>query len=411
MWNSFLICLKTNIRAKAALFWLFAFPLILATLFNAMFGHIAESYELGSLNVAVVKDDAWSKAAGAHLFVDGIAGLTDGNGGDGENGGGKGLITTRDAASANEAVKLMRKGTVDGTINATADGKLHLSISKRTAGKADPSMGTSSTQITLTVLRNLIARYNATDTTIRRILATNPQSLTDPSTLSELGAYDDYTRETTLTHFKPDATARYFYALFGMVSLMAMSFAINSITATQANLSALGVRQSISPLPKWKQVASVFLVSWICSFASLFVLLLYIRYVCHIGMGGREAMAVLGIAVAAFMSSGLGLFLGAIPKLDAGTKTGISIALSCFLSLFAGLYGVFAMDLSDFIDRNMPVLSVLNPAKQVTNLFYDLMYFDSYRPFFQAVGILTAFGVASLAIAALLLRRQRYDYL
>lgn len=209
MWNSFLICLKTNIRAKAALFWLFAFPLILATLFNAMFGHIAESYELGSLNVAVVKDDAWSKAAGAHLFVDGIAGLTDGNGGDGENGGGKGLITTRDAASANEAVKLMRKGTVDGTINATADGKLHLSISKRTAGKADPSMGTSSTQITLTVLRNLIARYNATDTTIRRILATNPQSLTDPSTLSELGAYDDYTRETTLTHFKPDATARY----------------------------------------------------------------------------------------------------------------------------------------------------------------------------------------------------------
>lgn len=410
MWNSFLVCLKTNIRAKAALFWLFAFPLILATLFNAMFGHIAESYELGSLNVAVVKDDAWNKATGAHVFVDGIAGLTDGS--DDENSGdGEGIISTRDVANASEAVTLMRKGTVDGAINATADGKLHLSISKQAASKADPSAGTSSTQISLTVLRNLIARYNATDTTIRRILATNPRSLTDPSTLAKLGAYDDYTRETTLTHFKPDATARYFYALFGMVSLMAMSFAINSITSMQANLSTLGIRQTVSPLPKWKQIASVLLVSWLCSFASLFVLLLYIRYVCHIGMGGREAMAVLGIAVAAFMSSGLGLLLGSIPKLDAATKTGISTALSCFLSLFAGLYGVFAMDLSDLIDRNMPVLSVLNPAKQVTNLFYDLMYFDSYRQFFQAAGILFAFGAVSLAIAALLLRRQRYDYL
>ncbi|MBW3094780.1 ABC transporter permease, partial [Bifidobacterium sp. 64T4] len=247
MWNSFLVCLKANIRAKAALFWLFAFPLILATMFNSMFGHIAESYELGSLNVAVVKDDAWSKATGAHVFVDGIAGLSDG--GDGETSGdGEGIIATRDVADASEAVALMRNGTVDGAINATADGKLHLSISKQAAGKADPSAGTSSTQISLTVLRNLIARYNATDATIRHILATNPRSLTDPSTLAKLGAYDDYTSETTLTHFKPDATARYFYALFGMVSLMAMSFAINSITSMQANLSTLGIRQTVSPL-------------------------------------------------------------------------------------------------------------------------------------------------------------------
>ena len=69
------------------------------------------------------------------------------------------------------------------------------------------------------------------------------------------------------------------------------------------------------------------------------------------------------------------------------------------------------MDLSDLIDRQAPALSMLNPAKQVTNLFYDLMYFDDYRPFFQTVGTLASFGFVFLAAVALLLRRQRYDYL
>lgn len=403
MWNSILVYLKASIRAKSALFWLIAFPLILATLFNAMFGHLTEAYKLESLDVAVVSDGTWKQNPYMGKFVEGIGGLD----ADSE---GK-LITTRSVASMKDAERLMAQNTVDAAISATSNGKLRLSIGKQTASKANSAMGTSSLQISLTVLRNLIARYNATDSTIRRIVATNPRALGDPKTLAGLGAYGSYTNEITLTHFKPDATARFFYALFGMVSLMAMSFAINSITCMQANLSALGLRQTVSPSPKWKQATAALLVSWLCTFASMLILMLYIRYVCDVGMGGREPMAVLGIAVAAFMSSALGLFIGALPRLGASAKTGLSVALACFCSLFAGLYGTFAMDLSDLIDREAPVLSVLNPAKQVTNLFYDLMYFDSYRPFFQTVGILAAFGFVFLAAAAFLLRRQRYDYL
>lgn len=61
MWNSILAYLKMSVRSKAGLFWLLAFPLILATLFNAMFGQLNETYRLDSLDVAVVNDDAWNR--------------------------------------------------------------------------------------------------------------------------------------------------------------------------------------------------------------------------------------------------------------------------------------------------------------------------------------------------------------
>lgn len=410
MWNSILVYLKTSVRSKAGLFWLLAFPLILATLFNAMFSHLNETYQLDSLDVAVVNDGTWKQNSYLGTFIEGIGGL-DADGGDNADSTDGKLIVAHTVATMAEAERLMGEHTVVAAVNATADGKLRLSVSGQAAAKANPATGTNSLQISLTVLRNLIARYNATDSTIRRIVATNPRALGDPGTLADLGAYGSYSDEITLTHFRPDATARFFYALFGMVSLMAMSFGITIIAGMQANLSALGLRQTVSPTPKWKQATAALLVSWLCTFASMLILMLYIRYVCGVGMGGREPMAVLGIAVAAFMSSALGLFIGALPKLGASAKTGLSVALACFCSLFAGLYGTFAMDLSDLIDREAPVLSVLNPAKQVTNLFYDLMYFDSYRPFFQTVGILAAFGFVFLAAAAFLLRRQRYDYL
>ena len=85
--------------------------------------------------------------------------------------------------------------------------------------------------------------------------------------------------------------------------------------------------------------------------------------------------------------------------------------MACILSLFSGLYGSFAMDLSDQIAQHAPILSTLNPAQQVTNLFYDILYYDSFQPFLTTVGVLAAMSLVWLAMATVLLRRQRYEHL
>ena len=154
-----------------------------------------------------------------------------------------------------------------------------------------------------------------------------------------------------------------------------------------------------------------FLASWLCSGVSLTVALAYIRYVCDVPLGGREPAAVAAVAVASFMACAFGTMIGAIPGLSHGVKIGLTSAIPCSLSLFSGLYGQFAMELSDWITRHAPVLALINPAQQVTNLFYDILYYDDYRPFLGTCGVLIAMSAVFLTVGVVMLKEQRYEHL
>ena len=63
------------------------------------------------------------------------------------------------------------------------------------------------------------------------------------------------------------------------------------------------------------------------------------------------------------------------------------------------------------IARHAPLLSLINPAQQITNLFYDILYYDSFTPLFKTIGILLTMSAICLVAAVAFLRRQRYEYL
>ena len=69
------------------------------------------------------------------------------------------------------------------------------------------------------------------------------------------------------------------------------------------------------------------------------------------------------------------------------------------------------MAFADSVQRAVPGLQYLNPAKQVTNLFYDLLYYDSLAPFARTVGVLSAMSAIALGAAAFELRKVSYDHL
>lgn len=415
MWQTFLVNLKLHLREKTQLFWLFAFPIILATMFNGMFGNIAESFELHTLDVVVVEDTAWKTSYGAQTLIDGLSSDSSTSDANGytkvDSDGGSKLVNATKVGSAAQAERLLADGTVQGMLQ-VVDGRLKLSVSQSTQSSASDVMASSSgLNISLTVLGNIVDLYNRNTDVVTEIAKNNPTALMDSVVTGSIGSANGYTKEIQLTNFKPSGTARYYYALLGMAALMAMSFAINAVTMTQANLSALGIRRSVSPLPKLRQLLAGFLSSWLCSFLSLTVAMLYIRFGCRISLGGREWAAVGACLVASFAASAFGTLLGALPKIPTGAKHGLCTALACILSLFSGLYGQFAMQLSDQIAQHAPVLSLINPAQQITNLFYDILYYDNFKPFFTTAGILAAMSLVCLAVATVLLRRQRYEYL
>ena len=415
MWQTFLVNLKLHLREKTQLFWLFAFPIILATMFNGMFGNIAESFELHTLDVVVVEDTAWKTSYGAQTLIDGLSSDSSTSDANGytkvDSDGGSKLVNATKVGSAAQAERLLADGTVQGMLQ-VVDGRLKLSVSQSTQSSASDVMASSSgLNISLTVLGNIVDLYNRNTDVVTEIAKNNPTALMDSAVTGSIGSANGYTKEIQLTNFKPSGTARYYYALLGMAALMAMSFAINAVTMTQANLSALGIRRSVSPLPKLRQLLAGFLSSWLCSFLSLTVAMLYIRFGCRISLGGREWAAVGACLVASFAASAFGTLLGALPKIPTGAKHGLCTALACILSLFSGLYGQFAMQLSDQIAQHAPVLSLINPAQQITNLFYDILYYDNFKPFFTTAGILAAMSLVCLAVTTVLLRRQRYEYL
>ena len=73
MLQTLLITLKLHFRQKIQLFWLFAFPIILATMFNGMFGNISENYALHTFDMAVVEDAAWKANPGLQTLIAGIS--------------------------------------------------------------------------------------------------------------------------------------------------------------------------------------------------------------------------------------------------------------------------------------------------------------------------------------------------
>ena len=300
---------------------------------------------------------------------------------------------------------------VRGFLTVDGDGMVHMTISRATVSNANDAMGSPGLPISLSILNGAIGMFNRQTLTVAQIMGADPAVLHDADFTAAVQETPDFTHQVRLTNFKPDESARYYYALLAMTALMAMSFAVTTVCATQANLSALGMRRSMAPLTRLRQLMGGFLASWLCTFCSLLVALLYIHFVCRISFGGRWAATMLAIVVASFASNALGTLLGSLPKLTAGTKIGLTTAISCVLSLLSGLYGSGAMALSDWIQRNAPIVAMINPTQQVTNLFYDILYYDSYAPFFRTVGILLTMAVLALALATVFLRRQRYAHL
>lgn len=378
MWTTFLVALKANLRNRSALFWMTVFPIVLATMFNGLFGGLAEAYELKPVPMAVIEDTRWQQADGARTFVDALAGETESASDDTTYAEiDQKLLTITTVGTVKEAEQRLADGTANGYLTADNNGRLAMTVSRETAVTAKDSTQNSGLDISLAALRSVIDLYNRTDAVTRQTIADNPQAALSRNFWNSVGQNVDMTHETTLTHFQPDEIARYYYAL----------------------------------LSRAKQLVAGFLSCWLCSSVALSIALAYIRLACNVSLGGREPAAILAVIIASFMTSSAGTLLGAVPKLSYNTKYGLSTGISCTLSLFTGLYGGFAMQISDWIARNAPILGTINPAQQVTNLFYDILYYDSYRPFITTCIILLAMSAVFLLAGIAMLRRQRYEHL
>lgn len=392
MWHTFKYTVLSILRERNVLFWVVLFPLILATLFNAMFKGLDETaYSLPTIPVAIV--DGSEDEAG-EAFGEAMEALSDGD---------DPLLAPVYVETADDAYELLKAGETIGTITLDAQGWPSLQLSPGTGDG-----GVSMEQIKRTVLADAVDNFCRSRATAEDIAKNDPMALANPDVIDSFSARDDYTAELAITHSKTKEYVRYFYALLGFAALMAAMVGLNAVGAIQPNISPLGARRALGGVGRAKMLVGAIAASWVVSYAALLLAFAYIRFVLGVEFGERDAACVLGLAVAALMATSLGALVGAIPAIPFDAKGGILTGVTCLLSLFAGLYGSPSLRLADQIAADAPWAAAINPAKQVTDLFYSLYVYTDPGPFFQTLGVLLVITAIFALAAALLMRRQRY---
>lgn len=429
MWASFKYSLLQLVRVPGVLIWTLVFPIVLGSLFVMMLGALDERAEAVSVNVVVVDEEqANGEERTATSFEDiaraAQAGAQVGSVFDEEAFGeqafgeqafatfmealGEGddaLFNITYVSSPEEAAALVREslGTDDEYAGYVqyADGEVQTVLAKATSAS-------EAYEVEPSILMMIMDRYVAEEALIKETLQKNPAALANPEFIETLMAPVEATVRASVTDNAPRESLRYYFALFGMAAFFGASIGLIGFQQIRANASALAARRSLGALSHGKTAFVTLLASWLLSFASLLVLFAFLVVIGGVDFGDRVGICILICLVASLCATALGCALAAIPKVPDQAKGGIVTGIVCVASLFAGLYGTFAMDFADAVSQTAPWLDVINPVVQVCQAFYATMYYDTYAQTFGHLAILLVMALIFFALSARSLRRKRY---
>ena len=379
MFNVFKGALLALVREKSVFIWSLAFPLILSTMFVFMFANLDEAGQFEPIPTAVVADENYDAAPGFSEMIDTLA----------EPGADQMLDVAR-VATEQEARDLMSGNDAAGAgyFNISGDGAAgYFTVDADGMPTVHVKAGVTPDSLDSayqSILKTIGDGYVRNAALIEDVAAENPAALADMAAVEKLLDAGDLTEK-----------------IGGQIGMIA-------ICRTQPNLSALGARRAVGALSRAKTLTATLAASWVLTFACIAIAYLYIRFVAGVDFGGRDAICIAVIAAAALTATAFGTLLGSLPKIDESVKGGMLSGIVCFASLFAGLYGSPTMKLADTVNAAVPAAQLVNPAVQISQAFYSIMYYDTYQRTIEHILILLAMAAVLFAASALFIRRQRY---
>jgi len=416
MLTTFIYSLKVMIRDKSNLLWAVAFPLVLSTLFYSVFSSLDESYAFDPVPVIVVDDANYRLAESFVQLLDAMSGQggtgkataagnqraarTDGSGAEQIV-----ILVPEMVASESEARSLLASGEYFGYILVDADGMPAYFMDSRWTGGLDV-MENIRQSIVISVLDRYIQDYDL----IVEASRTHPEFFADSGWLESLLEEQTYVTKGSITAHPPSDALRYYYAALAFSCMQMMSFGLTAVDRWKANTSALGARRALGGQSWVRSLAPNLLAAWCLALMCVTVGFLYIRFGFKIDFFGKEPYCLLVLAIATLLTTLIGALLGAT-TIHFGVKSGMTAAITCLLSLFAGLYGPASQQLGDNLARDWPILSDLNPARQVSDILYSLYYYDSFDRMYALSGIMVMMALVFFAVCILAMRRQRFNSL
>ncbi len=388
--HNFKYSLKALLRNKMLIFWTFAFPIILGTLFKVAFSNIENSEKLDIINIAIVQNEEFENN---EAFKTSFEKLSDENNED--------RLFNTQYTTKEEAKDLLNKGEIIGYMELKQD---------------KPVLTFVTNGIDETVFKHVAEEIVQTSDIIKQLSQTQIQKQIASGNYiinyDEIYnkaiemAKEDNVKLKNISNSNLSYTMIEFYTLIAMTCLYGGMLSMVSINQILANMSNKGKRIAVSPTKKSIIILSSLLASYIVQLIGLVILFLYTLFVLGVDYGSNTGLIMLLAIIGSFAGLALGTFVGTIFKANENTKTGILIALTMLWCYLSGMMGI---TMKYIVDKNVPIVNKINPASMITDGFYSLYYYDKLDRYWFNIASLLIFALILVVISFFSLRRQKYD--
>ena len=202
-----------------------------------------------------------------------------------------------------------------------------------------------------------------------------------------------------------DEGLTYFFNLIAMTCLTGSTAGAVTAAASQANLSELGKRKSVTPGKKQVRILAEVAATILMQFFAVSISVVYMWAVLGVDLGSSAGYVLLTVLAGSMAGVSGGFFAGCIGKSSIHVKIGVLMAITMLCSFFSGLM-VGGMKL--LVQRYAPWFNRINPAALISDSLYSLAVYESHTRFFQCIGGLFIISALFILAGAAMVRRQRY---
>ena len=383
-YHNFKYSLKILLKNKSLIFWTFTFPILLGTLFNMAFSNIEKSEKLTIIDIAIINSDEFDNDK---MFKETMRTLSDDNN--------KSKIFNITYTDISKAKKMLLNEEITGYL-------------KFNENNVDIIVNSSG--IKETILRSIVDEIEREKEVINTLVKKEMEkgNIDYTAIYNKIALLLNNSNATLkdISNKNLSYTMIEYYTLVAMAVLYGALISMNVVNYKLANMNSVGKRTAVSKLGKGKLLLGSLLASYIVQMLSLLILLVYTIFVLKVDYGSDIMHVILLIAIGSLASLTLGLGVSTMLKTNENAKTGILIAITMLWSTLSGMMGITTKYV---IDKNIPILNILNPVNMITDGFYLLYYYNTLNRFYSNIISLLVFSLIMIIISYESLRRQKYD--
>lgn len=393
LYHNFKYAFKTLFRDKMLIFWTFAFPIILGTFFNMAFSNVENSEKLDIISIAIVEKEE------NEIVKQSFDTLSNEENED--------RLFKTQYVTEEKAKELLENDEITG----------YLVLLKEEPKVVIKSNGINETilkYVTEEIMQNTEMISDIVEKRVQESMQGYPEGIYNIPNMENI--YEDVMKmlEDNQVEFKNISNSNLSYTMIEFYTLIAMTclycgvLGMVAVNHNLANMGNIGKRTSITPTSKGRIIFSSLMASYVTQLIGLAILFAYTILVLKVDYGTNLPMIILLSLTGSLAGLSLGIAVATLIKANENAKIGILIAvtmLGCFLS------GMMGITMKYMVDKNVPIVNLVNPASMITDGFYALYYYDTLDRCFLNIVSLLIFSGVMIILSINGLRKQKYEAL